>query len=65
VPSLRLHKAMEGLASGVRLTLLATDPMARIDVPYMMADMGGSVCGIEEQGGVLRITVETGAVLTD
>ncbi|MNS16944.1 sulfur transfer protein SirA [compost metagenome] len=65
VPSLRLRKAMEGLASGVRLTLLATDPMARIDVPYMMADMGGSVCGIEEQGGVLRITVETGAVLTD
>ncbi|PQZ81801.1 SirA family protein [Brevundimonas sp. MYb46] len=65
VPSLRLRKAMEGLASGVRLTLLATDPMARIDVPYMMADMGGSVCGIEEQGGVLRITVETGAVPTD
>ena len=64
VPSLRLRKAMEGLAPGVRLTLLATDPMARIDVPYLMADLGGSVCGIEAQDGILRIIVETGAVPT-
>ena len=62
VPSLRLRKAMKGLAPGVRLTLLATDPMARIDVPYLMGDVGGTVCGIEEQDGVLRITVEIGAV---
>ena len=65
VPSLRLRKAMEGLAPGVRVTLLATDPMARIDVPYLMGDLGGTVCGVEEQDGVLHITVETGAVLTD
>ncbi|MNQ22937.1 Sulfurtransferase TusA [compost metagenome] len=64
VPSLRLRKAMEGLAPGVRLTLLATDPMARIDVPYLMEDLGGTVCGVEEQDGVLRITVETGAAPT-
>ena len=62
VPSLRLRKAMTGQVSGVRLTLLATDPMARIDVPYLMGDVGGTVCGIEEQDGVLRITVEIGAV---
>ena len=64
VPSLRLRKAMQGLAPGARLTLLATDPMARIDVPYLMGDLGGIVCGVEEAGGVLRITVETGAVPT-
>lgn len=64
VPSLRLRKAMEGLAPGVRLTLLATDPMARIDVPYLMADLGGTVCGIEARDGTLRIIVETGAVPT-
>ena len=64
VPSLRLRKAIEGLAPGVRLTLMATDPMARIDVPYLMADLGGGVCEIEELDGVLRITVETGGVPT-
>ena len=62
VPSLRLRKAMKGLAPGVRLTLLATDPMARIDVPYLMGDLGGTVCEIEELDGILRITVEIGAV---
>jgi len=65
VPSLRLRKAMEGLRPGARLILLATDPMARIDVPYLMGDLGGTVCEVEEQDGVLRITVETGAVPTD
>ena len=55
---------MEGLTSGVRLTLLATDPMARIDVPYLMNDLGGRVCGVEEKDGTLRITVETGAAPT-
>ncbi|MFE9083435.1 sulfurtransferase TusA family protein [Brevundimonas sp. NPDC003935] len=65
MPSLRLRRAMEGAAPGARLTLLATDPMARIDVPYLMGDLGGKVCGVEEQDGVLRITVETGGVPTD
>ena len=65
VPSLRLRKAMTGQAAGVRLTLLATDPMARIDVPYLMGELGGTVCDVEEQDGVLRITVETGVAPTD
>ena len=65
VPSLRLGKAMEGAANGARLTLLATDPMARIDVPYLMSAQGGRVCEIIEADGILRITVETGVALTD
>lgn len=65
VPSLRLRKAMEGVPVGARLTLLATDPMARIDVPYLMSEQGGRVCEIEEVDGALRITVETGVVPTD
>lgn len=65
VPSLRLRKAMEGAAPGARLTLLATDPMARIDVPYLMGDLGGMVCSVEEQDGVLLITVEIGVAQTD
>ncbi|WP_426035696.1 sulfurtransferase TusA family protein [Brevundimonas sp. DC300-4] len=64
VPSLRLRKAAEGRA-GTRLVLLATDPMARIDVPYLMAELGGRVMSVEETDGVLTITVETRAAPTD
>ena len=64
VPSLRLRKAAEGRA-GTRLVLLATDPMARIDVPYLMAELGGRVMSVEETDGVLTITIETRAVPTD
>lgn len=63
VPSLRLRKAAEGRA-GTRLVLLATDPMARIDVPYLMAELGGRVMSVEETEGVLTITVETRAAPT-
>ena len=58
-PSLRLQKAMREAAPETRLTLLATDPMARIDVPHLMAGLGGRVVSIEEAAGVLTIEVET------
>lgn len=65
VPSLRLRKALEGRGAGVRLTLLATDDMARIDVPFLMQELGGRVVQIDETDGVLSITVETGDARTD
>ncbi|MFS0709477.1 sulfurtransferase TusA family protein [Brevundimonas sp. 3P9-tot-E] len=64
VPSLRLRKAMDGRRAGERLTLLATDPMARIDVPFLMQELGGQVIQIEEADGVLEITVESGGART-
>ncbi|MGU3455113.1 sulfurtransferase TusA family protein [Brevundimonas sp. M1A4_2e] len=64
VPSLRLCKAMEGARAGEQWTLLATDPMARIDVPFLMQELGGQVIGIEESDGVLQITVESGDART-
>jgi len=65
VPTLRLRKAIEMATPGARLTLLATDPMARIDAPFLMDQLGGAVIGIEEIDGVLTITVETPAAPTD
>lgn len=58
-PSLKLQKACRAAAPGQRLTLLATDPMARIDVPFLMRDLGGEVVSIEEADGVLTIVVAT------
>ena len=36
----------------------------RVDVPHLMAGLGGRVVSIEEAGGVLTIEVETPAVPT-
>lgn len=63
-PSLKLQKAMRTAAAGARLTLLATDPMARIDVPHLMTGAGGRVVSIDEADGVLTIVVETPAART-
>ena len=60
VPSLKLMKAMDGAAPGSRFILLATDPMARIDVPFLMSQKNGRMIGVEEADGLLRLTVETG-----
>lgn len=58
-PSLKLQKALRDAPAGARVTLLATDPMARIDVPFLMTDLGGRVIAIQETDGVLAIEVET------
>ena len=65
VPSLMLRKSMRDAGPGDRLTLLATDAMARIDVPFLMADMGGEVVSIAESEGVLTIVVATPAFPKD
>ena len=65
VPSLRLRRALAGRPRGATTVLLATDPMARIDVPWLMAELGGRVVSIETDGDVLRLTVETHAAPTD
>jgi tRNA 2-thiouridine synthesizing protein A len=65
VPSLRLRKVAEVQPAGTRIVLLATDPMARIDVPYLMTELGGRVVSIEEHAGVLVLTVETRGAPTD
>jgi tRNA 2-thiouridine synthesizing protein A len=38
MPVLRLQKALRDLKSGDRLTLLASDPMAAIDVPHFCTE---------------------------
>ena len=63
-PSLRLQKAVREAAPLSRVTLLATDPMARIDVPHLMSGLGGRVVSVEEADGVLTIEVETPAAPT-
>ena len=65
VPSLRLARALEKAGPGETICLLATDPMARIDVPHMLADGPHRVVIVQDVEGGLEITVETGAGPSD
>lgn len=65
VPSLRLRKAMAEAGGTRRFVLLATDPMARIDVPFLMAELGGRVVEVQSRADGLAITVERPAAPTD
>jgi len=58
VPTLKLRKALEAAPAGAELMLLATDPMARIDVPHFANQIGATVLEIADQApGVIRFRV--------
>jgi tRNA 2-thiouridine synthesizing protein A len=56
-PSLFLRKALAAAAPGGVVRLLADDPMARIDVPHLLAQLEARLLSLEEDGGVLIFTV--------
>ena len=47
LPVLRLKKRMLPLPSGARITLLADDPAAYIDVPHFCAEAGHAFVGVQ------------------
>nr|WP_245727147.1 sulfurtransferase TusA family protein [Paracoccus isoporae] len=62
LPVLRLRKALTGLPEGARVTLLATDRMAAIDVPHFCAEAGHRLIATETQpDGAMRFEVRRGA----
>lgn len=62
VPSLRLRRALQDHPETDRFCLLATDPMARIDVPFLMTDLGGAVLDVVDAEDHIAITVSRRAV---
>ncbi|HEY8579211.1 MAG TPA: sulfurtransferase TusA family protein [Beijerinckiaceae bacterium] len=40
LPVLRARKALRGLPAGATLEVVATDPMAAIDIPHMLRQTG-------------------------
>jgi tRNA 2-thiouridine synthesizing protein A len=57
VPTLRLRKALEQAPAGARIRLLATDPMAKIDVPHFAAQSGAQLLESGEDAGALSFLV--------
>lgn len=57
VPTLRLRKALETAPAGARVRLLADDPMAKIDVPYFVEQVGAHLIEAADTDGVLSFVV--------
>ncbi|MGR3747296.1 sulfurtransferase TusA family protein [Paracoccus sp. R12_2] len=59
LPVLRLRKALAGVAPGTRLRLIATDPMAAVDVPHFCREAGHVMIGVRDlDKGAREYTVQ-------
>ncbi len=63
MPVLRLQKALRDLESGTRIILLASDPMAAIDVPHFLNENGHKLMTQSEADGpgdmqILKFEIE-------
>ena len=63
MPVLRLQKALRDVKSGTRITLLASDPMAAIDVPHFLNENGDRLIAQSEADGpgdmqILKFEIE-------
>ncbi|KQN72820.1 hypothetical protein ASE94_10120 [Devosia sp. Leaf64] len=56
LPVLKLEKRIESLAGGAALTVLATDPMAEIDIP-LYCRQRGHACVLHREGDTLRFEI--------
>lgn len=59
LPVLKTEKALAALPAGATLTVLATDPVAKVDIP-LLCRQGGHSCDLAVEGEVLRFTVVKG-----
>jgi tRNA 2-thiouridine synthesizing protein A len=50
LPVLRARKALAGMAPGQVLRVLATDPMAAVDLPHFAAEAGHAYLGAAAAG---------------
>ena len=57
LPALRTKKLLAGMASGDRLTIECTDPLAAIDIPNLLRQTGDALEAKSEADGVLSFTI--------
>ena len=56
LPVLQMEKRLAALPAGGRLTVLATDPMAKVDIP-LHCRQHGHECTVTEADGGLRFAI--------
>jgi tRNA 2-thiouridine synthesizing protein A len=58
LPALKAQKRLQALPAGARLTVLASDPMARIDIPHLCRSEGHTLIEAREDAGELQFDIE-------
>lgn len=62
LPVLKTRRRLAGRPAGTRIVVLATDPMAAIDIPHHCAEAGHLLLGQRRRDdGVLEFEIERGA----
>jgi tRNA 2-thiouridine synthesizing protein A len=56
LPVLKVEKLLDQLPPGAELVALATDPMAKIDIP-LFCQRHGHACALATEADVLRFTI--------
>ena len=59
LPVLKTQKAIAMLPAGAELTVIATDPAARIDMAHFCAVSGHQLLSVDEADGMLRFLIRT------
>jgi len=57
LPVLQMEKRLEGLPPGARLTVLATDAMAKVDIPLYCRQHGHECASGDSEDGVLSFAI--------
>jgi tRNA 2-thiouridine synthesizing protein A len=60
LPVLKTERRMRDLPAGTRLLVLATDPMASIDLPHFCNENGHRLIASRREGEALRFEIEKG-----
>jgi tRNA 2-thiouridine synthesizing protein A len=60
LPVLKAARRMQAYAAGTRFLLIATDPMAAIDVPHFCNENGHRLIADSREGDELRFEIEKG-----
>ena len=59
LPVLKTEKSLAQLKAGTKLIVLATDPIAKIDIP-LFCTQNGHQCDMSSDGDVLNFTIVKG-----
>ena len=57
LPALKTRKALLALGAGEQIDVICTDPLARIDIPHLVATLGDELISQHEQDDCLVFTI--------